>query len=230
MTVFVNHGPGRSYEVDTGSLCVKFRALSRCELFPSVEKAAKDASDAQAWALLTDIGNNIMHGFGVQHLMTRIESAIERLHLARATVGVTSLPVKALAEIPPWNSRISRHVVYPSSRVPREEVLSQVDTIQDQLSNMESRGEIRLLPARREWHGPDGFHLHPARTRDAITEWIDLLLSTNRIRSHPEAKTAAVSKKSLYFNCRPEYRVFRSGGNHRDRSFVVGPGVIVRGF
>ena len=103
MTVFVAHGPGRSYGVDTGSFGIKFRALSRCALLPAVEEAAKDNPAADTWALLTDIGNDIMHGVSVKHLMLRIRRTVERLRHLGATVGVTSLPVEGLAEMAAQN-------------------------------------------------------------------------------------------------------------------------------
>ena len=229
MTVFVAHGPGRSYGVDTGSFGIKFRALSRCALLPAVEEAAKDNPAADTWALLTDIGNDIMHGVSVKHLMLRIRRTVERLRHLGATVGVTSLPVEGLAEIAPWKFRVARRLVYPLSRVPRDEVLSQVNAIQNELRDMESRGEIQLLPARREWYGPDEFHLRPGRTRDAVTEWIDLLLGVGGPRPDAEAP-AAISRESLYLNCRPEYRVFRARGKYQDRPFVIAPGATVRSF
>ena len=171
MTVFVAHGPGRSYGVDTGSFGIKFRALSRCQLLPAIEEAAKDNPAAHTWALLTDIGNDIMHGVSVKHLMVRVRRTVERLRHLGATVGVTSLPVEGLAEIAPWKFRVARRLVYPLSRVPRDEVLSQVNAIQNELRDMESRSEIQLLPARREWYGPGRVSSAPwqdERCRDGV--------------------------------------------------------------
>ena len=230
MTVFVAHGPGRSYDVDTGSLCIKFRALSRCELLPAMEGAAEDDPAADAWALLTDIGNDIMHGVGVEHLMARVRRTVERLRAVGTTVGVTSLPTEGLAEIPPWKFRAARHIVYPWSHVPRDEVLAQIGAIQNELREMESQGAIQLLPTRREWYARDEFHLRPGKTRKAMTEWIDLLLGLDRPRPRCEGPAPAVSNESLYLHCRPEYRVFRRRGKHRDQPFVIAPGVRVRSF
>ena len=230
ITVFVAHGPGRSYGVDSGSFGIKFRALSQCDLLPAFEQAKRGSPSADARVLLTDIGNDIMHGAGAKHLTSLIRGIIQRLRSLGAAVGVTSLPVDGLASIPPWKYRLARNLIYPTSRAPQQLVLSHVHAIQGDLQEMESHGKLQLLGTRREWYAADGCHLRLSKSREAMAEWLDLLLGIDPSAPNPETGFQAPAKESLYFHCPPEYQLFGSPRKRQHRPFAVARRVTMRSF
>ena len=125
---------------------------------------------------------------------------------------------------------VSRGVSFIPPAVRRKElVLAKTNAIQQELRGMESRGELRLLPARREWYGPDECHLRFRKSREAIAEWLDLLLCIDRAAPHVGKPIRPISSESLYLRCHPEYRLFHFRSPER-RPFVIAPGATVHSF
>jgi len=229
LTVFVAYGPGRSYELDRGSLGVKFRALSRCELLPAFEQVCRDNPKSDAFALLTDIGNDLMHGIPAETLALRVGEVTQRLRTAGASVAVTSLPVEGIAALSPPMFQFARRVIFPGSRTSHEDVLRGLQAIQHELRLREARTELQLLPAQREWYAPDACHLRPAKSREAMGAWLRRLLGVET--PGRGGHSTSFSKGGLYLHCRPEFRLL--GGHrrsHKARPFVMTPGCTVRGF
>lgn len=227
LSVLVAYGPGRSYEIDGGSLGIKFTSLSRCELLAAFERAREEEPSSDAYALLTDIGNDLMHGVTAPVLAGRVRSMVKRFRGVGARVAVTSLPGEAIAALSPRMFHFARTLIYPSSHATHDGVVGSVRAVQDELHEMASRGDIQLLLGRREWYSPDACHVRPSRSSEAFGAWIDALVGTTR----SDHAVATFSKEGLYLYCRPAYRIFRCNGQPHDaRSFVAAPGVTVRGF
>lgn len=220
------YGPGRAYEIDRGSLGIKFTSLSRCELLAAFEQAREEDPSSDAYALLTDIGNDLMHGVPAPTLAGRVRSIVERFRGAGARVAVTSLPIEGIAALSPGMFHLARTLVYPASRATHDELVSNVGIVQEEL-----REEIELLPARRAWYSPDACHIRPAHSGEAFREWVDGLVGVDDAIGRGSEPVAHFSKEGLYLHCRPAYRFFRSNGRPHDaRPFAVGPGVTVRAF
>ncbi len=171
-----------------------------------------------------------MHGAGAKHLTSLIRGIIQRLGSPGTAVAVTSLPAEGLASIPPWKYRLARSLIYPTSRAPQQLVLSHVHAIQRDLQEMESQGKLQLLGARREWYAADGCHLRLSKSREAMAEWLDLLLGIDPSAPNPEAGFQAPAKESLYFHCPPEYQLFGNPRKHQCRPFAIAPRATVRSF
>ena len=165
LTVLVAYGPGRSYEIDCGSLGIKFTSLSRCDLLPAFEQECAEKPSSESYALLTDIGNDLMHGITAATLAGRVRSIVMRLRGAGAKVAVTSLPVDGIAALSPRAFQLARTLIYAGSRTTHDEIVSSVAAVQDELREMDTGGEIELLPMDRAWYSPDACHLRPARQR-----------------------------------------------------------------
>ena len=231
LSVLVAYGPGRSYEIDRGSLGIKFTSLSRCELLAAFERAREEDPSSDAYALLTDIGNDLMHGVPAATLAGRVRSIVERFRGAGARVAVTSLPTEGIAALSPGMFHFARTLVYPTSRATHDEVVSNVGAVQEELRQMDSRREIELLPAHRAWYSPDACHIRPAHSGEAFREWIDGLVGVDDAMRRGFQPGAHFSKEALYLHCRPAYRFFRRNGRRHDaRPFAITPRATVRAF
>lgn len=231
LTILVAYGPGRSYEIDGGSLGIKFTSLSRCELFAAFEQAHEQDASSDAYALLTDIGNDLMHGVSAPVLVGRVRSIVERFRGVGTRVAVTALPAEAIAALSPPMFHFARTLIYPGNRATHDEVVSSVRAVQDELHEMASRGEIKLLPARHKWYSPDACHIRPSRGGEAFGEWLDALVGVDDAMGRGSQPVAHLTTEGLYLQCRPALRFFgRSSRPHDARPFVAAPGVTVRGF
>ena len=228
VTFFVAHGPGRSYEVDSGSLGIKFRALSRCDLLPAFEQARAANPGADARALLTDIGNDLMHGIDADRLVARVRHIVQTLHNLDTTVAVTALPIEGLSAIPTWKYNLARRIIYPTRRTAHETVLSHVNAIHGELRQMASGGVLKLLPTLREWYFPDECHLRIRKHPEAMGTWLDLLFGIDQ--SIRNLEIPSLQKEGLRFHCHPEYRLPRTRRHHRARPFNIAPRATVRSF
>ena len=171
-----------------------------------------------------------MHGVRAPVLAGRVRSIVERFRGVGARVAVTSLPIEGIAKLSPGMFHFARRLIYPRSRATHDAVVSSVQAVQDELGEMASRGEIELLPLRREWYSPDACHVCPSRGGEAFGEWIDALVGVGDAMGGGQA-VVHLATEGLYLQCRPAYRLFGSSSRAHDaRPFVVAPGVTVRGF
>src|SRR5262245_13017732 len=90
-------GHGRSYGVESRVLLRALPAIEACGLWPELERRAA----APAYALITDVGNDIGYGFPAPAVAGWVERCLERLAAAGARVTITCLPEASLRAVGP---------------------------------------------------------------------------------------------------------------------------------
>ncbi len=225
-TVLVAHGPGRSYGVDAGVLGVRFLGISACGLFRALEKERARTDDVETFALLTDIGNDILYQSGVDQTLGWIQRVTDRLLDFGAKVGITSLPVASVEDMPAWKFRTLRPLFYPFRPMPQQDVRLQVREIQAGLEEIGRTRDVRILPSRREWYGFDHFHLRKRCRREAFSFWIDQVLDAKDVP--PDADVAGrlqISSTRCTFHRPAEYIWLGRRRRHDQNGLTISPTV-----
>lgn len=188
--LFVAHGPGRSYGVEAGAMGVQFTGIVHCGVFDAVEKSRRSlkentGKEVHTWALLTDIGNDVMYQSGVERLLDWVGQIVDKLRGLDARVGVTSLPLDSIEAVPSWKYGLLRPLFFPFRPMPQEEAVNQLKQIQENLETAGKEGKIRLLPTWPEWYGFDHIHLHGRSRGEAFSLWVDELVESEKPAGEP---------------------------------------------
>jgi len=194
LTIFTASGPGRSYGVKAGVCALRYRGIIECGVLDALEAARHTDGPAPAWALLTDIGNDILYQSGVERILAWIEETARRLAAAGARIGITSLPIESLERMPRWRFRLLRPVYFPFRPMPWEAILAQARAVQAGLHEIAGRFDAAVLAAPAAWYGFDHFHLGGWHRREAFGTWLDEILGA---RGPPPPPAARLEVSSL---------------------------------
>jgi len=174
-TLFLAHGPGRSYALRAGMAWVRFEGLSRCGLFARMAQAAEQGPPPRIHALITDIGNDLIYNVPPEPLLEWVERTLDRLLAQGARVAVTAMPFESLRRIPRPTFYFFRTLYYPCCRVPHADMLRRVETVRTGLEDLCAARGLSLLPAPGEWYGLDRIHLRLRQRHVAYRQWLETL-------------------------------------------------------
>ncbi|MEQ1815922.1 MAG: hypothetical protein ABL861_05545 [Nitrosomonas sp.] len=112
------------------------------------------------YALLTDIGNDILFGSAPEKILQQVEWCIEKLQMQSAQIIVTNLPMASIEDLSERRYAFYRNIFYPLCRLPRSETVSRARAVYQGLIDMASCRNFTLYEQEPVWFGPDGIHVH----------------------------------------------------------------------
>ena len=111
------------------------------------------------WRLLNDVGNDIRYGVRVELIASWVEACLDRLAAVDARVVMTALPLENLQEVPHWQIRLMRSVLFPRCRLEPSEIISRAQELDGRLSELASARGCKLHSPRAAWYGVDPIHV-----------------------------------------------------------------------
>lgn len=162
-------GHGRSYGVWSSVLARGLPSISGCGLWEDLDASPP----APTFALLTDVGNDLMYGFPPERIAGWVEACLARLAAAEARIVVTRLPVARVATLSAWRYHATRASFFPRHRpIPWADMLARVHDLDERVSvAAEAHGAAVVTPPM-EWYGFDPIHIRWSRRTAA---WSDIL-------------------------------------------------------
>jgi len=162
-------GHGRSY----GAWCsFGFRslpAIARCELWDALDGVPAAAT----YALLTDVGNDLIYGSPPDRILRWVETCLDRLSAHGARVVVTRLPVARVERLGPARYHSTRLAFFPFRQtVPWREMLSRVRELDTLLAAAAARRGATVVTPPLDWYGFDPIHIRWSKRTAA---WSDIL-------------------------------------------------------
>jgi hypothetical protein len=176
--------------------------ILQCGLWPALQRRPP----APTAALVTDVGNDLFYGAGVEQIAEWIERCLDRLAACDARTVVTRLPVCNLPNVRPWQYSIVRRALFPSCRLTLEEVSERARELDERIVRLARERNCRLLEPRAEWYGFDPIHV---KLRHWSRAWRELLAPWNETRDAANA-SASLARWLYLRRCAPE-RVARFG-------------------
>jgi hypothetical protein len=160
-------GHGRSYGDESMLLGRRLPGILPCGLWNDLQP--RPASET--YALVTDVGNDVMYEVPVPQIVAWVEECLRRLADAGAKIVVTRLPLESL-NIPRRRYLALRTLFYPRCGLPREEALRRARELDEALCAAARRYGACVAPVRPAWYGIDAVHIG---IRPAAAAWMEIL-------------------------------------------------------
>jgi hypothetical protein len=154
--ILVAVGHGRAYGVFTQMLLRGLPGIANCGLWTQLAAA----EPRPTYALVTDIGNDILFGRMPEQILRSVEWCIAQLQKQSAHIVVTNLPMASIESLSDWRYTFFRNIFYPSSRLPRNETVSRAREVYEGLIEMAARLHFNLSEQKPIWFGWDGIHVN----------------------------------------------------------------------
>lgn len=157
-------GHGRSYGRDTTVLGRKISGIFPCALWQDLQ--TRPAMPTAA--LVTDIGNDFLHGVSPEQLFGWVVGCVERLVDAGSTVVITQLPTESIERLGEARFRFFRRMFFPRSRLTLSAAKRIAREFNERLATLGESQKISVIPASGAWYGFDPIHL---RRREKPRVW-----------------------------------------------------------
>ncbi|MGI9014999.1 MAG: hypothetical protein ACR2GY_12235 [Phycisphaerales bacterium] len=183
MDVLAAIGHGRSYGI-TSSFCGRaLPGILQCELWSALQDRERSGNDAVSvadrpavYALITDIGNDIMYGQTPQTIIEWVGECVRRLVCVHAQVIVTGVPFRRIERVTPGQFRMVQRIMFSGSTLSYDAVHDRVRTLHDGIAQL-ARGTqgVTYVEPDPGWYGIDPIHLHreawPVAWRAMLAPW-----------------------------------------------------------
>lgn len=195
--ILVAAGHGRAYGMFTQVLLRGLPGIASCGLWRQLDSM----ESRPTYALLTDIGNDILYGLPPEQILRSLERCIAQLQQQSAHIVTTNLPMASIEGLSEWRYTLFRNIFYPSSRLPRDETVSRARAVHAGLMELASRLHFKLYEQEPAWFSLDGIHVNywqrKAFYQDVLQQF-----------SHPGEKLESIDGRQkflLTWRRRPEF-------------------------
>jgi hypothetical protein len=163
-------GHGRSYGMRSSILlgARSLPAIVDCGIWNALDRS----DDKSNFALITDIGNDLIYGASPEQIEQWIGQCIDRLQRINATIAMTAIPIESIRSVTRWQFAIVKTLMYPTRKLEYEQARQRAEDLHQRINALAHRRNIALVPQRREWYGFDPIHV---RYRDWPNAWAEIL-------------------------------------------------------
>jgi hypothetical protein len=161
-------GHGRSYGAWSRFLFVRhLPGIAGCGLWPEVERRPP----LPTFALVTDVGNDLLYGAGVGEIAAWVEACLDRLVHPRAGVPpaevvLTLLPLARLERLSARQVRLAASLLFPGREVAWPALLERARDLDARLRRIGGERGARLVEPAADWYGLDPIHLRRRSRRE----------------------------------------------------------------
>ncbi len=161
-------GHGRSYGQRSFLIARSIDGTLPCRLWEQVESSAP----LPTYALLTDIGNDIMYDYAVDDILAWVDQCLTRLRAMNARTIVTGLPMPVIHRIGNGQYLFFRTLFFPMNRRTLKETVERVHRVHEGVRELAAKHEATFVEQKAEWYGLDPIHI-TRRTRGRV--WGEIL-------------------------------------------------------
>jgi hypothetical protein len=165
-------GHGRSYVQSSSLLTRTLPAITESPIWPASDPPPD--GDAPTFALLTDVGNDIMYGSDVPTIVSAVETCLDRLEERNAKIVMTNIPIPRVERITPMQFRLVKTLFFPGYDVSFKRALDDARTIAHRLDDIARARNIPIILPDHAWYGADPIHIMQSRSAAA---WSAILSS-----------------------------------------------------
>jgi hypothetical protein len=123
--VLVALGLGRSYGSSSRLLIRTLPGILQSGLWPQLERSPP----APTRALVTDVGNDILYGFGAEQTLAWVEECLDRLQRFTREIVVTGLPLQGIRRLSRAKYFLFRAILVPQCRLSLGQVLDTAERV-----------------------------------------------------------------------------------------------------
>lgn len=163
---FAACGHGRSYGTWSRFLGVRrLPGIADCGLWQELDQRPP----LSTLALVTDIGNDLVYGAGVERTAGWVEVCLDRLARRQADLIITLLPLARLERLSGSHVRLAASLLFPGREIAWPALLDQARELDRRLRRMGGERGARLVEPEASWYGLDPIHFRRRHRRDIWT-------------------------------------------------------------
>jgi hypothetical protein len=155
----IARGHGRSYGAPSRVLWRGLPGIVQCGLWEALDRGPSRPT----YALVTDIGNDVMYGASVDEIVAWARACLERLAGHGARTVLSLLPMESLSRLRPWQFRAMRSVLFPGRRMSFGHALDTARRLDERLRSVALGLDVSMVEPPGAWYGVDP--IHPYRWR-----------------------------------------------------------------
>lgn len=164
------HGHGRSYGRRSRVFHRQLDGHIDSLLWPTWDQIP--FTPARRYALLTDIGNDLIYGAPVETIMEWVSCCASRLQQRGCELAVSTLPLDSILSLSAWRYAATRRLFFPKTSVSWQQMRERVQHLDASVREFaRSHGASAVAP-RPEWYRFDPIHVHSRFRLAAVGEML----------------------------------------------------------
>jgi hypothetical protein len=195
LEIVVAKGHGRSYGQESSFFGKKFCGILQSNLWTHLEQNGR----VPTYALITDVGNDILYGVSVETILQWVAESVHRLHQRGAKVVMADLPIDAIRRLGKVRFLLLRTLFFPACRLPLETILARAKAINRALQVLAKDEKVALYKVKSQWYGLDPIHIRrscaPGAWSEILGQWSDLPDTPSR---DPSSVVSALGAHSIH--------------------------------
>ncbi len=161
-------GHGRSYGMHSSLLARRLPGILQTGLWEMLAGRPPTPS----FALITDIGNDLMYGVPPATIADWVDQCADRLQQHGAKVIITGLPLESIDSLSPVRFAIARSLLFPGHPMTIFDAKQRSAELHERLAELAVRRRAALIEQPAAWFGMDPIHL---KRRCAVAAWSQIL-------------------------------------------------------
>lgn len=163
LEVLVAHGHGRSYGEVSSIPGRTLPGIAECHLWRDLTCRP----NLPTFALLTDIGNDLLFDVEAAQLLDWVEDCVRQLRTHEAKISLTDLPKVTISTKSLVQFKIFRTIFFPACRLSFAEVLERAKSTREGLLSLSKHHECVFQTMKEEWYGIDPIHIRRSKRQSA---------------------------------------------------------------
>lgn len=175
-------GHGRSYGARSCVLVRSLPGITECGLWNALDRGLA----LPTFALISDIGNDVLYGAPVASIVAWVRWCVERLARQQASIVITQLPIANLEGLSNRRFLFFRSLFVPGCRLSLAEVKRRAVELNQAIVQLAAEFDLNCVGQRADWYGFDPMHLNLWHWQRAwgeiLNHWTDGQAPTMAVR------------------------------------------------
>lgn len=173
LDVYCAIGHGRSYGQRSSVLVRSLPSILESPLWQVIDE---NTSGMPTYAVIADVGNDVMYGANPQQIADWVDRCVQRLQAVNARIVMTSLPMQRIERLSQWQYFLARSLLFPGNRLTLDEAKHRASETVQCLEALAAQRDVPLVQLRGSWYGVDPIHMRygikPLAWRQVLQYWI----------------------------------------------------------
>ncbi len=163
--LFVAAGHGRGFGVASRVWMRRLPPILASGLWDALDHDPR-AGAASTGALVTDVGNEILYGFGSDQVASWVRESVGRLADRGSRIAITGLPLDSISGVGAVRLRLLKTVFVPGCRLTLGELQDSAARLDDHVRDIARDFGATIIEQPGDWYGFDAIHVHRRRLDD----------------------------------------------------------------
>jgi len=192
--IYTSIGSGRSYANPSRLLGRELPGISTSKMWDALEVAPP----LPTYAIISDIGNDILYGIQPEKIAQWVNECLERLTRMGGQTVLICLPVDNLNELKTGRFLLFRTLWVPSCRLDLETVKNRANRLNQLVLDLGKQSSATVIQPERHWYGLDPIHIRRVSWKHA---WSKVFSSFNMTVSAEQIQGSVIRWLFLQTRC-----------------------------